>query len=105
MRQANQAAGIDLRLRRGYSRCRQLNAQHGRTYYLATLLLPPAKRRYVHALYGFARYADDIVDAYSGDEGRRERRFVAWSEEFLADVESGESADPVRLAVIDTVRR
>ena len=105
MRQPNQAAGIDLRLRRGYARCRQLNAEHGRTYYLATLLLPPAKRRYVHALYGFARYADDIVDADSGDEGRRERRFVAWSEEFLADVEGGDSADPVRLAVIDTVRR
>ena len=40
-----------------------------------------------------------------GEESRRERRFVAWSEEFLADVESGDSADPVRLAVIDTVRR
>ena len=105
MRQANDAAGIDdARLRLGYARCRQLNAQHGRTYYLATLLLPPAKRRYVHALYGFARYADDIVDADSGDE-QRERRFVAWSEEFLADVASGESADPVRRAVIDTVRR
>jgi len=105
MKQADQAADIDVRLRLGYARCRQLNAQHGRTYYLATLLLPPAKRRYVHALYGFARYADDIVDVESGDEGRRERRFVAWSEEFLADVERGDSADPVRLAVIDTVRR
>jgi phytoene synthase len=105
MRQANDAAGIDdVRLRLGYARCRQLNAQHGRTYYLATLLLPPAKRRYVHALYGFARYADDIVDAEFGDEWR-ERRFLGWSEEFLADVERGDSADPVQLAVIDTVRR
>ena len=106
MRQANDAAGIDdARLRLGYARCRQLNAQRGRTYYLATLLLPPAKRRYVHALYGFARYADDIVDAASGDVRQRERRFVAWSEEFLCDVAKGDSADPVRLAVIDTVRR
>jgi phytoene synthase len=106
MRQGSYAAGVDeVRLRLGYARCRQLNAQHGRTYYLATLLLPPAKRRYVHALYGFARYADDIVDADSGDERQRQRRFVAWSEEFLADVKRGDSADPVRLAVIDTVRR
>ena len=50
------AAGItDSALRRSYELCRQLNAQHGKTYYLATLLLPPEKRPYVHALYGFAR--------------------------------------------------
>jgi phytoene synthase len=45
-----------------YERCRQAHARHGRTYYLATLLLPRWKRRHVHALYGFARYADEIVD-------------------------------------------
>ena len=45
-----------------YERCRQLHARHGRTYYLATLLLPRWKRRHVHALYGFTRYADEIVD-------------------------------------------
>ena len=57
------AAGItDPALRDAYEACRRLNAAHGRTYYLATLLLPPHKRPYVHALYGFARYADEIVD-------------------------------------------
>ena len=57
------AAGIhDPHLRESYERCRVLNAAHGKTYYLATLLLPPEKRPYVHALYGFARYADEIVD-------------------------------------------
>ena len=45
-----------------YAACRRLNARHGRTYYLATLLLPRAKRPHVHALYGFARYVDDLVD-------------------------------------------
>ena len=57
------AAGIrDPQLRASYERCRELNAAHGKTYYLATLLLPAHKRPYVHALYGFARYADEIVD-------------------------------------------
>ena len=57
------AAGIvDPSLRASYERCKRLNAEHGKTYYLATLLLPPHKRPYVHALYGFARYADEIVD-------------------------------------------
>jgi phytoene synthase len=57
------AAGIhDPALRADYAACRALNAAHGRTYYLATLLLPAAKRPHVHALYGFARHADDVVD-------------------------------------------
>jgi hypothetical protein len=49
-----------------YERCRQLHARHGRTSYLATLLLPGWKRRHVHALYGFTRYARRT--------GRRPRR-------------------------------
>jgi phytoene synthase len=49
-------------LEAAYRTCRRLHASHGRTYYLATLLLPSWKRPYVHALYGFARYADELVD-------------------------------------------
>ena len=49
-------------LQASYAECKRLNALHGKTYYLATLLLPKSKRPYVHALYGFARYADEIVD-------------------------------------------
>lgn len=57
------AAGITgPALRDAYARCRQLNARHGRTYFLATRLLPVERRCAVHALYGFARWADDIVD-------------------------------------------
>jgi phytoene synthase len=103
MRRALKAAGITSRdLVEGYQLCRRLNAAHGKTYYLATLLLPPAKRPYVHALYGFARYADDIVDGFGAD---RAARFEAWSSEFLADLELGTSADPVCRAVIDTIGR
>ena len=57
------AAGItDPATRASYALCRRLNARHGKTFYLATLLLPPAKRPFVHALYGFARHVDDIDD-------------------------------------------
>jgi phytoene synthase len=97
--------GADLQL--GYERARQLNAEHGRTYYLATRLLPRAKRPYVHALYGFARYADDIVDdlgpAMSAPE--RAARFQSWSEQFLRSLAVGSSDDPMTMAVIDTIRR
>ncbi len=68
------AAGItDPELRASYEHCRRLHAAHGKTYHLATLLLPPAKRPYVNALYGFARHADDIVDAPGVDPGGGQR--------------------------------
>jgi 15-cis-phytoene synthase len=60
------AAGItEPALRASYIRCRNLNAAHGRTYFLATRLLAPAQRPAIHALYGLARYADEIVDDLS----------------------------------------
>jgi phytoene synthase len=94
-------------LRASYLRCRSLNARHGRTYYLATLLLPPARRPYVHALYGFARYVDDIVDDLAAglSDGERAERLTSWIDDFLADLEWGETSDPVSRAVLDTIER
>jgi phytoene synthase len=96
------AAGItDPALRASYQLCRASNARHGRTYYLATLLLPPAKRPYVHALYGFARHTDDMVDELhdSADEVN------AWSEDFLAELDWNATSDPINRAVLDTIVR
>ncbi|MCW2610571.1 MAG: 15-cis-phytoene synthase [Actinomycetota bacterium] len=99
------AAGItDPALRASYEACRRLNAVHGKTYYLATLLLPPAKRPYVHALYGFARHADEIVDDLAVTVDRT-AWLTRWSDEVLADVVRGDSAHPVTRALVDTVRR
>lgn len=47
-----------------YKRCKQLNREHGTSYYWATLALPRIKQPHVHALYGLCRYADEIVDAF-----------------------------------------
>ena len=102
------AAGIfDPRLRASYELCRQLNAEHGKTYYLATLLLPPGKRPYVHALYGFARYADEIVDdlASTLTESQKADQLRIWGDDFLSKFDSGQTDDPVCIAVLDTVRR
>jgi phytoene synthase len=96
------AAGItDPALRAGYRFCRSSNARHGRTYYLATLLLPPAKRPYVHALYGFARHADDMVD----EAGHSRDEFGAWAQDFLAEMDWGATSDPITRAVLDTINR
>ncbi len=100
------AAGItDPGLQAAYALARQLNARHGKTYYLATLLLPAAKRPYVHALYGFARYADDIVDNLDPALAPADKadRFDQWAGAFLAGLSRAESGDPVCRAVIDTI--
>jgi 15-cis-phytoene synthase len=89
-----------------YERCRQLHARHGRTYYLATLLLPRWKRRHVHALYGFVRYADELVDdlASTLDGPAKAAALHAWGERFFAGLHGAPISDPVLPAVLHTVR-
>ena len=102
------AAGItDPQLRASYEECKRLNALHGKTYYLATLLLPKAKRPFVHALYGFARYADEIVDdlASTLTDAEKAAQLKTWGQSVLSGLESGESNDQVGRALIDTVNR
>jgi phytoene synthase len=102
------AAGItDPDLRASYEECKRLNALHGKTYYLATLLLPKAKRPFVHALYGFARYADEIVDDLASELSVEEKAdaLSTWGNGVLADLKKGTSKDHVGRALIDTVKR
>ncbi len=102
------AAGItDPDLRASYAECKRLNALHGKTYFLATLLLPKKKRPFVHALYGFARYADEIVDDLASELSIEEKTQVlsSWGDGLLADLKKGTSDDHVGRALIDTVKR
>ncbi|MGW0808554.1 phytoene/squalene synthase family protein [Nonomuraea sp. NPDC002799] len=86
-----------------YERCRRLHSRYGRSYYLATLLLPAWKRRHVHALYGFARYADEIVDSFTMTADRR-----AALDDLCAKTARGLAGepveDPVLPAFLHTVR-
>jgi phytoene synthase len=102
------AAGIlDPDLRASYAECKRLNALHGKTYFLATLLLPKAKRPFVHALYGFARYADEIVDDLASQLTVKEKakELNTWGNSVLSDLKKGKSQDAVGRALIDTVTR
>ncbi|GAA3465899.1 phytoene/squalene synthase family protein [Nonomuraea roseola] len=86
-----------------YERCRRLHARYGRSYYLATLLLPSWKRRHVHALYGFARYADEIVDSFEMRSDRAEA-LDALSARLSAALSGAPVEDPVLPALAHTVR-
>lgn len=97
---------MDAALQASYAECKRLNSLHGKTYYLATLLLPERKRPYVHALYGFARYADEIVDDLASTLSPQEKADVlrTWSSGVLADLKSGRSSDHIGRALVDTVQ-
>ncbi len=102
------AAGIeDPILRASYAECKRLNALHGKTYYLATLLLPKSKRPFVHALYGFARFADEIVDDLTSQLNSEDKAQALsnWGDRVLRDLQRGSSDDLVASALIDTVNR
>jgi 15-cis-phytoene synthase len=104
------AAGVhDPQLRDAYEHCRMLNAAHGKTFFLATRLLAPEQRPAVHALYGFARRADDILDDFDDSLSTTERaeRLQLLSTQLfnrlVQDQESGD--DPTLRAVVHTARR
>ncbi|WP_326563102.1 phytoene/squalene synthase family protein [Micromonospora sp. NBC_01796] len=87
-----------------YARCRELHKQHGRTYYLATRLLPAWKRRHVHALYGFTRYADEIVDRTDDlPPAVRAAQLTDWSDRFVAGLRGAPVDDPLLPAVLHTI--
>ncbi|CAN3130633.1 phytoene/squalene synthase family protein [Mycobacterium sp. smrl_JER01] len=102
------AAGVhDQALRQAYRRCRAINAAHGRTFFLATRLLSPAQRPAVHALYGFARRADDVLDGFDDrSTARRTEELHQLSTALFRRLVENQPGgdDPVLDAVVHTAR-
>ncbi|SNS45936.1 phytoene synthase [Geodermatophilus pulveris] len=90
------------RLDAAYRYCAAVNAEHGKSYHLATRLLTPDRRPAIHALYAAARTADDLVDHPGADPAGD---LADWSRALLAELSAGWSDDPVRLATVHTYRR
>lgn len=104
------AAGVrDPALREAYRRCRTINAEHGRTFFLATRMLAPEQRPAVHALYGFARRADDILDDFDpiiSPKERAEQLERLATQLFTRLVQNNASDDdPALAAVVHCARR
>ena len=92
-------------LEESYEHCRQLNKRNGTTYYWSTTVLPKVKRHHVHALYGFCRHADDIVDDLGPvSTDVRAKALADFGDRFFADLEAGDSDDIVLKAMVHTVR-
>lgn len=100
---------IPVELGRAYAHCRRLAAEHGKSYHLATRLLPRRDRPAVHALYGFARTVDDLVDVDTRS-GRPAAECLAELDAVDAELARALAGDPagtrpVVRAVADTITR
>jgi phytoene synthase len=90
-----------------YELCRRIHRRFDPTYYWATRRLPPAVRPAVHALYGFVRGADELVDGPRRPPRPAARRAAldAWECELVAGMERGRSDHPVIAALVDAGNR
>lgn len=83
-----------------YRYCEAVTAEHSRTFYMASALLPDSKRRAVRALYAFCRVSDDLVD---GGQPEPMAKLLAWQERSLSTHPPED--DLVALAWADTRAR
>ncbi len=97
----------DPELRLAYRACRRMQLRHDPTYYWATLRLPREVRPAVHALYGFVRGADELVDGPGRPAGPADRRRALdrWQDELEQGIARGRSHHPVIAALVDAGRR
>jgi len=99
----NVPAHTDRRLLESYRTCRRMQRRHDPTFYWATCSLPRDVRPAVHALYGFVRGADEIVDGPDRPPAGAPRRAAldAWEAELREGLASGRSDHPVIAALVD----
>jgi phytoene synthase len=90
-------------LDQAYARCAAMQRRHDPAYHLATRALPADVRPAVHALYGFLRGADEIVDGRGRPPTPEARRAAldAWQRALMDGVAAGRSGHPVIAALVD----
>ena len=84
-----------------YAACRRLIRRHDPSYWLAVSRLPRELRAPVHALYGFVRGADEIVDSRPELEPHERRAELdSWERELERGLATGSSSHEVIAALV-----
>jgi 15-cis-phytoene synthase len=98
---------MDPALADAYDTCRRMHRRHDPTYYWATRRLPADVRPATHALYGYVRTADQLVDGPRRPPTAEARRAAldAWEEELRRGLRDGASPNPVVGALVDAAGR
>jgi phytoene synthase len=97
----------EVHVQESYARCRAIQRRHDPTFHVATQALPRAVRPAVHALYGYVRGADEIVDGRTrpSTPAARHAALDAWQQTLENGIAAGGSDHPVIAALVDAGRR
>ena len=88
-----------------YRTCRAIARREARNFYYAFVALPKPRRNAICAIYAFMRKADDLSDDESIPREQRLRNLERWQAAWHAAAASGQTTDPVFLAVRDATSR
>jgi phytoene synthase len=94
-------------LEEAYEACRRETAEWAKTFYLGTLLMPPAKRRAIWAIYVWCRRTDELMDSPEAQARPVEElaaRLDAW-EERTRELFAGKVRDGLDRVMLDTLER
>ena len=91
----------DASLQQAYKQAEKITAEHSKSFYFASGLLPEEKRSAVRALYAFCRTVDNIVDESSDLE--RDAQLDYWRT--MVETASFADHDLVAAAWADTLTR
>jgi 15-cis-phytoene synthase len=86
-----------------YAQCKTIHRKYDPSFYAGCLMLPPAKRPYIDALYANVRMLDQIVDDPGMPEAAtKQARLDARISAYELALEQGDCADPVLRATAHT---
>ncbi len=90
-----------------YEICRKETAEWAKTFYLGTLLLPPAKRKAIWAIYVWCRRTDELMDSSEAQQKSKielSERLDKW-EQKTRSIFDGNIQDELDAVMADTVER
>lgn len=84
--------------------CEEIAFRHYENFPVASIFIPKEKRKYIAAIYAFARTADDFADEEGYADHERLARLAELEEE-LRETCNGRPRDPIFVALVETIRR
>jgi 15-cis-phytoene synthase len=86
-----------------YELCRRVTAKYSKTFYTGTMLMAPAKRRAIWAIYVWCRRTDELVDGPQA-QFTSEKTLDRWESQ-LESIFAGCPVDDEDLALVDTLEQ
>ncbi len=96
----------DENLHPAFEYARSLTARYAKSFYISARFLPPERRWATYALYGFCRYADNLIDLpRKRTQEQQLAEISCFAQELSHAYEAGESEHPILKAFIVAAQR